>query len=123
MGASAGAADALCVLRNLNLLGQLLIDRNADTIGRINGTWPLDGGGEPEFALVRTGRFGETHLVPLADAEVVDGLLQVPFSCREVADGPTLEMGRYLHEQVDRARVHYLLEVEVPPAYRRTGAV
>jgi hypothetical protein len=123
MGASAGTADALTVWRTANLLGRLLVDRNADTIGRIDGTWPLDGGGEPEFALVRTGRFGDTHPVPLADVELVDGLLQVPFTRREVEDGPALEMGRYLHEQVDRARVHYLLEVDVPPAYWGTGAV
>ena len=99
-------------------LGQLLVDCYDDAIGRIDGTWPLDGGGEIEFAMVRIGRFGESRLVPLADAEVVDGLLQVPYTRREVEDGPTLELGRYLYEQVDRTRAYYLLEIDVPQATR-----
>jgi hypothetical protein len=95
-------------------LGQLLVDRRDAAIGRIDGTWPLDGGGEPEFAMVRIGRFGESRLVPLAGAVVVDGLLQVPLTCREVEDAPALELGRYLYEQVDRARAYYLLEIDLP---------
>lgn len=120
MGASAGEADAsLAVLvTTFSLLGHLLVDRHENTLGRIEGTWPLDGGGEPEFAMVRIGRFGETHLVPLDQAVVVDGLLGVPFSRQEVEDGPTLELGRYLHEQVDRARAYYLLETDVSPVRR-----
>lgn len=94
-------------------LGLLLVDRHEETIGRIDGTWPLDGGGEAEFAMVRTGTFGEMRLVPLAVTSIVDGLLQVPFSRREVIDAPPLEMGRYLYEQIDRARGYYLLETDV----------
>ena len=120
MDASAGRADASSVVlvNTYSLLGALLVDRYEDTLGRIEGTWPLDGGGEPEFAFVRVGRFGETRLVPLDQATVVDGLLGVPFSRQEVEDGPTLEMSRYLHEQVDRARAYYLLETDVSPVHR-----
>ena len=115
MDASAADADASSVfpLRHTPL-GSLLVDREDQAIGRIDGTWPLDGGGEPEFAMVRIGRFGESRLVPLAGAAVVDGLLQVPFLRREVEDGPALELGRYLYEQVDRTRAYYLLEIDVP---------
>jgi len=117
MNGSAPGADAFCVMwffPRTSPLGVLLVDCLEDTIGRIDGTWPLDGSGEPEFAMVRTGRFGETRLVPLAEARVVDGLLQVPFTRREVDDAPPLEMGRYLHEQVDRARAYYMIELDLP---------
>jgi hypothetical protein len=117
MNASAPRADAFSVMwffPRASTLGVLLVDCHEDTIGRIDGTWPLDGSGEPEFAIVRTGRFGETRLVPLKDARVVDGLLQVPFTRREVDDAPALELGRYLYEQVDRARAYYLMEIDIP---------
>ena len=117
MRTPAPRADQLHVLSHRHtLLGQLLVDRDDRAIGRIDGTWPLDGGGEPEFALVRIGRFGESRLVPLSGSEVVDGLLQVPFSRREVEDGPALAMGRFLHDQVDRTRAYYLMETDVPVA-------
>lgn len=108
-------ADACHVLPAQHVhLGQALVDRDGVTIGSVDGTWPLDGGGEPEFALVRIGRFGETRLVPLAGLAEVAGLLYVPFTRREVEDGPALELGRFLYEQVDRARTYYLIEIDDP---------
>jgi hypothetical protein len=99
------------------LIGHLLVDRFGEAIGRIDGTWPLDGSGLPEFALVRAGRFGERRLVPLDDALYLEGLAWVPFSRRVIEDGVAVELGRYLYEQVDRARTYYMLEVDEPSLF------
>lgn len=98
-------------------LGLLLVDSLEDSLGRVDGTWPLDGGGEPEFAIVRTGRFGEARLIPLGNARIVDGLLQVPFTKAEVEDAPSLDTGRYLRDQVDEARAYWTLGSD----YNRLG--
>jgi len=114
MDASAPRADASSDMwfRTGSPLGLLLVDLDEQTIGRIDGTWPLDGSGEPEFAIVRTRRFGQSRLVPLGAARIVDGLLQVPYTRLEIDDAPNLEIGRYLLEQVDRARAYYVQEIE-----------
>ena len=114
MDASAPRADASSDMwfHTGSPLGLLLVDIDEETIGRIDGTWPLDGSGEPEFAIVRTGRFGQSRLVPLAAVRIVDGLLQVPYTRLEVDDAPQIELGRYLLEQVDRARAYYMQEIE-----------
>jgi hypothetical protein len=96
------------------LLGHLLVDRLGEAVGRVDGTWPLDGSGVPEFALVRAGRFGERRLVPLDQALFLEGLVWVPHTRRVIEDGVTVEPGRYLYEQVDRARTYYILEVDEP---------
>ena len=78
--------------RILQLRGEDLCDRDGDKIGSVEEIYLDADTGAPEWALVKTGRFGgKGTFVPLRDAGEADGTLRVPFDKATVKDAPTME--------------------------------
>src|SRR4051812_50004863 len=75
-------------MRRSVLLGQTISDWQGDVLGRVIDTWPFDGGGEPELAVVRMGRLGQRRMVPISELIVVAGELRLPFARYQVEDSP-----------------------------------
>lgn len=90
-----------------SLMGLTILDRQGGIAGRVEGTFPYDGS-EPEFAVVRIGRFGRRKLVPLYAARRIDPLaIQVPYTAADLDDAPSLDEERYESEQAMSARSHF----------------
>jgi len=103
--------------RILQLRGEDLCDRDGDKIGSVEEIYLDADTGAPEWALVKTGRFGgKGTFVPLRDAGEADGTLRVPFDKATVKDAPTMEPDGQLsrREEAELYR-HYGME------YSETG--
>ena len=100
-----------------SLLGLAMTDRLGTPVGHIEETWPDDGGGEPEFAIVRLGRFGERRAVPVSCARIDDEGVCIPYLWVDVYDAPSVENGRYLRETIDMSRGWWQMDVD----YDRSG--
>jgi|SRR5215218_6649328 len=78
--------------RMLEFRGEDLADRDGEKIGRIDEIYLDADSGEPEWALVQTGLFGNKRtFVPLAGATESDGQLRVPLEKGTVKDAPQVE--------------------------------
>ena len=85
--------------------GTLVLDAQTTVVGRVEGTFPLDGGNDPDFAIVRVRRFGgEKKLLPIAAARFHPGALQVPYSSARIADAPVYDDSRGHYDQAAYAR-------------------
>ena len=85
--------------------GLPVLDSGARVVGRVEGTWPDDGSGDPDYAVVRIRRFGGEHkLLPVRAARFLPSALQVPFSASHIDDAPAFDPDRRGHEQAARAR-------------------
>jgi uncharacterized protein (TIGR02271 family) len=71
------------------VIGSNAVDNDGDKLGKVGQIYLDDQTGRPEWATVNTGLFG-THetFVPLADATVSGGTLQVPYEKAKVKDAP-----------------------------------
>jgi PRC-barrel domain len=59
--------------------GATMVDRDGDQVGTIEAIYLDDQTGQPEWALVNTGRFGtRASFVPLAQATPAGDQVQVP---------------------------------------------
>jgi hypothetical protein len=88
------------------LLGSAVLDRHGLPVGRVEATYPYDGS-DPEFAVMRVGRFGDRTFVPLQSARTVDGVVQVPYSREDIQDAPTLDRARYEDDAAMDARTYW----------------
>jgi len=88
------------------LLGKTVADRMGAVVGRVEDTYPFDGG-EPEFAVVRTGRFGQRHMVPLHTMKLDGEVLVVPFSRLDLEESPVVDGARFARDQADYARAYW----------------
>ena len=98
--------------RMLQFRGEDLSDREGEKIGRIEEIYLDADSGEPEWALVNTGLFGnKRNFVPLAGATETDGQLRVPLEKSIVKDAPRVEPNGQLTkpEEAELYR-HYGLE-------------
>jgi sporulation protein YlmC with PRC-barrel domain len=85
--------------RILQFRGEDLLDGDGEKIGTLKEVYLDADTGEPEWALIHTGLFGNKRtFVPLAGAEEVDGSLRVPFAKDLVKDAPTVEPNGQLTE-------------------------
>jgi hypothetical protein len=82
-------------MRRSVLLGQTISDWHGDTLGRVIDTWPFDGGGEPELAVVRMGRLGQRRMLPIDQLQFVGGELRLPFARFQVEDSPPFGEDRH----------------------------
>ena len=81
---------------SLHLRGKPLLDVDGAAVGRIADTWPLDGSGEADYAVVQMGRFSRPRLVPLRPSRHSEDGLQVPYTRLEIDDAPLLDLsGHY----------------------------
>ena len=91
-------------MRRQNLMGRRIFDITGERVGRVVETWPYDGGGEIEMAVVRMHRLGESRLVPVGTLRLRDdGDLVTPYSRWQVEDSPALEEGRHALAAEERA--------------------
>jgi hypothetical protein len=75
-------------VRRSVLLGLTVSDWQGEELGQVIDTWPLDGGGEPELAVIRLGRLGARRMVPLAEVQLLAGWMRIPFARWQVEDSP-----------------------------------
>jgi hypothetical protein len=94
-------------LRRNVLLGHMVHDWAGKELGRIVDTWPFDGGGEPELAVVRVGRLGSRRMVPVdALLNLGDGL-RLPYARWQVEDSPPFGESRYTMDDDPHCALSY----------------
>lgn len=91
-----------------------VVDAEGRFVGIVESTYPLDGCA-PEFAIVRTRRFGQRILVPLERAVQAMRLLHVPYTRAELEDAPALDNIRYFDDAVSRSRGYWSLAEPAEP--------
>ncbi|MFD7732338.1 DUF2382 domain-containing protein [Kitasatospora phosalacinea] len=94
-----------------SMLNQPVHDAQGNKIGKADHLYLDDSTGKPEWVSVKTGWFGSGEsFVPIRDAHVVDGHLQVPYDKDKVKDAPNVDVdgGGHLSEQEEhRLYEHY----------------
>jgi hypothetical protein len=86
-------------MRRSALLGLMVTDWYGEEMGRVIDTWPFDGGGEPELAVIRMGRLGERRMVPIAELQLIGHQLRLPYLRFQIEDSPPF--GEDRHTLVD----------------------
>jgi hypothetical protein len=76
-------------------MGHTVCDWSGEELGRIVDTWPFDGGGEPELAVVRMGRLGARRMVPVDALIALGGTLRLPYARWQVEDSPPFGENRH----------------------------
>jgi hypothetical protein len=82
-------------MRRSALLGLMVHDWQGEELGRVIDTWPFDGGGEPELAVLRIGRLGGRRMVPVDELAFVGIELRLPFARWQVEDSPPFGEDRH----------------------------
>ncbi|MQA35331.1 DUF2382 domain-containing protein [Modestobacter roseus] len=74
------------------VIGTNAVDADGDKLGKVGQVYLDDQTGRPEWATVSTGMFGTSEtFVPLADAQLADGALRVPYQKAKVKDAPRMD--------------------------------
>jgi len=82
-------------------------------VGRIEGAFVDQDGGEPEWLLARMGRFGHYTLVPVRDAVEGVGHVWVPFTRDQIRGAPKVDPRAGLTATAERALFdHYGIAVD-----------
>jgi hypothetical protein len=108
-----------------SLLGRRVTDWQGRPVGVVVDTWPFDGGGEPELAVLRLGRLGERRMLPVGTLHVEGGELRTPYARWQVEDSPALEEGRHAADACERAMSYWMWEepvVSLPPRWGSSGS-
>jgi hypothetical protein len=100
------------------LLGLTISDHEGGELGTVVDTWPFDGGGEPELAVLRLGRLGDRRMVPVAELRVFAGRARLPYDRWQVEDSPRVYEGRYGAEDPYRAQSYWAWEEPVDGTLR-----
>jgi uncharacterized protein (TIGR02271 family) len=75
------------------VIGQSVYGTDGEKLGKVGQVYLDDETGKPEWATVQTGLFGtKESFVPLAQAELTDNGLSVPYPKDHVKDAPTVEV-------------------------------
>ena len=69
-------------------MGLKVTDWQGDELGIVIDTWPFDGGGEPELAVLRLGRLGGRRMVPVAGLLRVGHTARAPYERWQIEDSP-----------------------------------
>ncbi|WP_256840875.1 PRC-barrel domain-containing protein [Ornithinimicrobium cryptoxanthini] len=76
-----------------------VIDQNGDKVGSVGQIYLDDATGQPAWASVKSGLFGlRESFVPLNDANVADGNIQVPYTKDQVKDSPRVDAEDHLDD-------------------------
>ncbi|MDP9435390.1 MAG: PRC and DUF2382 domain-containing protein [Actinomycetota bacterium] len=91
------------------LQGKTLYGPGHEKLGTIDTLYADRDGGEPTFATVHTGLFGtKTHFVPLAQAELMDDHVMVPYAKDQVNAAPNIDTDAELSpEEEEQLYSHY----------------
>ena len=84
--------------------GATAVDREGARIGTIEEAFLDRATGQPAWAALKTGLFGQRHtLVPIMDAvRNTNGEVQLPFDKHQVKEAPTVEPGQELTPEIER---------------------
>jgi PRC-barrel domain len=82
-----------------------MVDREGAPLGRIAHIYLDQVTGEPEWALVATGKGGRQVFVPLVDATEQQDQIRIPVEGALVSDAPPIRAGRQLSKE-STARLH-----------------
>ncbi len=92
------------------VLGQNVLGTNGDKLGKVGQVYLDDATGKPEWATVQTGLFGtKESFVPIADADLTDNGLTVPFAKDHVKNAPQVdaEQGHLSPDEEEALYRHY----------------
>jgi len=95
------------------VIGQSVHGSDGDKLGKVGQVYLDDETGKPEWATVQTGLFGNKEsFVPLAQADLTDDGLSVPYAKDQVKDAPSVdvEQGHLSPEEEAQLYRHYGLE-------------
>ena len=96
-----------------DLMGSTLVDSAGAKVGKIGQIFLDDQTGQPEWATVNTGGFGSSEsFVPLAEAQVDNGELLVPYAKDQIKDAPNVDVDGGHLDQSEEAELyrHYGLD-------------
>jgi stress response protein YsnF/sporulation protein YlmC with PRC-barrel domain len=72
------------------IFGYDVNDTSGNKVGKVDNVWVDDATNELEFVGVKTGWLvGKTHVIPVANAQISDGSLQVPFDEDTIKNAPS----------------------------------
>jgi hypothetical protein len=77
------------------LLGRMVHDWAGEELGRVIDTWPFDGGGEPQLAVLRMKRLGARRMVPVDTMLAFGDELRLPYARWQVEDSPPFGEDRH----------------------------
>lgn len=91
------------------IFGYEVHDSAGNKIGKVDNVWVDDATNELEFVGVKTGwLMGKTHVIPVANAQISDGTIQVPFDEERIKSAPSFSGDEELtQEQEDEIYGYY----------------
>ena len=91
------------------LFGYDVTDASGNKIGKVDNVWVDDATNELEFVGVKTGwLMGKTHVIPVANAQISNGSIQVPFDEDQIKNAPSFSGDDELSpEQEDEIYSYY----------------
>ncbi|GGW52691.1 PRC-barrel domain-containing protein [Streptomyces xantholiticus] len=97
-----------------DVLDHPVYDADGNKIGNANHVFLDDATGEPDWVSVRTGLFGSSEsFVPIRDAHMVEGHLEVPYPKDRIKDAPNVDVdagGHLSAEEEQRLYRHYSID-------------
>ena len=100
------------------LIGEKLLDRDGNTVGKITDVIVDSATLENEWITVKTGMMGGEHLVPFAAVEANGNEIRVRFAKDDVKAAPTVDKGHAAPSPSERQQVfsHFGMEDPGPPS-------
>jgi uncharacterized protein (TIGR02271 family) len=91
------------------VFGYDVTDGSGNKIGKVDNVWVDDATSELEFVGVKTGwLMGKTHVIPVANAQIGDNSIQVPFDEDQIKGAPSFDGDAELSpEQEDEIYGYY----------------
>ena len=91
------------------IFGYDVIDGSGNKIGKVDNVWVDEATNELEFVGVKTGWFmGKTHVIPVANARMAEGSVEVPFDSDQIKNAPSFSGDDELSpEQEDEIYSYY----------------
>jgi hypothetical protein len=102
--------------------GKMLVDRNGQTIGKLQDVYVDVENDEPQFGTVKEGLIGR-HLtfVPLAGVEVGPDELRVTVTKEQVRSAPDLQLHGEELSQADESTLYHHFEQNYTPPSTESG--
>jgi len=102
--------------------GKLLVDRDGEKIGKLEGVYVDVETDEPVFGTVKEGFIGR-HLtfVPLAGTTIGPDSLQIPVSRELVKDAPNIEIEDDELSQADESTLYHHYQLNYTPPDTESG--
>lgn len=98
-----------------------VVDRDGAKVGGVGQIYLDDATGQPAWVSVKSGLFGlRESFVPLGDADVVGGNIQVPFGKEQIKNAPRIDAENHLDDS-QQAQLYEYYGVARPAAVEAAG--